>query len=53
MYDKETTSMKLDTHETKDVLDNHTNGKLTVVWRDWDKKIEYQPNCRNLYTLIQ
>ena len=39
MNDKEFSSIELETHETKDVSDNHTNGKLTVIWRDWDKNI--------------
>ena len=43
MYDKEKSCIRLETHETKDILDDHTNGKLTVIWRDWDNKIEYQP----------
>jgi dTDP-4-dehydrorhamnose 3,5-epimerase len=30
---------KLEKHETKDVNDNHTNGSLTVIWRDYDKII--------------
>ena len=36
-------SMKLEVHQTKDVNDQHVNGKLTVVWRDWDDFIEYNP----------
>ena len=36
-------SMKLEQHETKDILDEHVNGNLMVVWRDWDKFIEKQP----------
>ncbi|MDC0041939.1 FdtA/QdtA family cupin domain-containing protein [Candidatus Nitrosopelagicus sp.] len=36
---KEFSSIKLETHETKDVRDNHTNGELTIIWRDWDKII--------------
>ena len=43
MYDKNILTYRLETHETKDILDNHANGKLTVIWRDWDKIIEYQP----------
>jgi len=35
----EITSIALDTYPTKDVNDNHVNGKLTVIWRDWDKII--------------
>ena len=30
---------KLEKHETKDVIDNHINGSLTVIWRDYDKII--------------
>ena len=30
---------QLENHETKDVLDSHINGKLTVIWRDWDEII--------------
>ena len=29
----------LETHPTKDILDSHVNGELTVIWRDWDKII--------------
>ena len=32
-------SYDLEVHPTKDVNDNHINGSLTVIWRDWDKKI--------------
>ena len=30
----------LEKHETKDIHDQHVNGSLTVVWRDWDKIIK-------------
>ncbi|WP_371504467.1 WxcM-like domain-containing protein [Nitrosopumilus adriaticus] len=30
----------LETHQTKDVSDNHVNGSLTVIWRDWDDIIK-------------
>lgn len=33
----------LETHETHDVTDDHVNGMLTVVWRDWDKIIPNMP----------
>ena len=36
-------SMKLEVHETKDVNDQHVNGKLTVIWRDWDDFLESDP----------
>ena len=28
--------VKLEKHLTRDVRDQHINGSLTVVWRDWD-----------------
>ena len=34
---------KLEKHETKDIIDQHVNGSLTVIWRDWDKIIEPEP----------
>lgn len=36
-------SIKLETHQTKDIRDEHVNGSLTVIWRDWDKKIKIIP----------
>ena len=30
----------LETHPTKDIYDNHINGNLTVIWRDWDNIIK-------------
>ena len=30
---------KLEKHETKNIHDQHVNGSLTVIWRDWDKII--------------
>lgn len=35
--------IKLETHPTKDIGDQHVNGTLTVVWRDWDKIIKNPP----------
>lgn len=32
-------SVKLEKHPTKDIKDNHVNGSLIVVWRDWDNLI--------------
>ncbi len=28
----------LENHITRDINDSHTNGELTVVWRNWDEK---------------
>ena len=36
-------SVKLEIHDTKDVTDKHVNGKLTVIWRDWDKIFDFEP----------
>ena len=35
--------INLETHPTKDVKDKHVNGTLTVVWRDWDKILDFEP----------
>src|SRR3989344_4827073 len=35
--------IKLETFPTKDILDNHVNGSLTVIWRDWDNIIKNPP----------
>jgi len=36
-------SIKLETHPTKSIVDQHVNGSLTVIWRDWDKILENDP----------
>lgn len=36
-------SIKLEKHVTKDIKDQHVNGSLTVIWRDWDKLIDFVP----------
>jgi len=33
----------LEKHETMDNQDQHVNGSLTVVWRDWDNLIKNHP----------
>jgi len=35
--------IKLEKHNTKDIHDQHQNGSLTVVWRDWDKILPNEP----------
>ena len=37
------TGIPLETFSTKDVVDGHINGKLTVVWRDWDNILKSHP----------
>lgn len=36
-------SIKLEKHQTKSIVDQHINGSLTVIWRDWDNVITNQP----------
>lgn len=43
MGDSELRAIKLEVHETKDIRDQHVNGSLTVVWRDWDKILSSEP----------
>ena len=33
----------LESFPTKDIDDQHINGKLTVIWRDWDKILPGEP----------
>lgn len=40
MNDDVISSIKLEMHQTKDVSDQHVNGNLTVIWRDWDNMIK-------------
>ena len=43
MENTESLDIPLETHETKDINDQHVNGKLTVVWRDYDNLIKNPP----------
>ena len=36
-------TIKLDSYKTNDISDSHVNGKLTVIWRDYDKLIDFSP----------
>jgi len=40
----------LEKHQTKDIVDGHENGVLTVIWRDWDKIIQKEPKM--IYTSL-
>ena len=40
MQKKDFSVFQLENHETKDILDSHINGGLTVIWRNWDKIIK-------------
>ena len=40
---KNTSVIELEKHATKDIHDSHTNGDLTVIWRDWDNIIKKTP----------
>ena len=43
MNNKNFSVWELEKHETKDTTDSHTNGELTVIWRDWDNIIKNHP----------
>jgi dTDP-4-dehydrorhamnose 3,5-epimerase len=43
MENESTKSIKLEVHETKDIVDQHVNGQLTVIWRDWDSFVKHDP----------
>ena len=40
---KDEIAIDLEVHQTKAITDQHVNGELTVVWRDWDKIIKNEP----------
>jgi len=35
--------IKLEKHQTRDIKDQHVNGSLTVIWRDWDNILQFAP----------
>jgi dTDP-4-dehydrorhamnose 3,5-epimerase len=35
--------LDLERHQTKNIIDSHINGELTVIWRDWDNLIKNHP----------
>ena len=39
MEKKDFSIYEVETHQTKDLVDLHINGELTVIWRNWDKII--------------
>ncbi len=43
MNSKKINIIKLEKHLTKDINDLHVNGSLTVIWRDWDKLLDFEP----------
>ena len=43
MIPGEIDSIKLDEFDTHDIENNHVNGSLMLIWRDWDKIIPYEP----------
>ena len=43
LLDKQDFMIKLEKHETRDVVDKHVNGSLSVIWRDYDNIIKNTP----------
>lgn len=48
MGNEEIYQIKLEKHETRNVIDKQVNGSLTVIWRDWDDKLDINPKM--IYT---
>ena len=40
---KENFQFKLEKHPTRSIDDDHINGSLTVIWRDWDNILKNAP----------
>ena len=51
MNSSEISAIPLDTFPTRDVTDKHENGKLTVIWRDWDKILKFEPKMVYISTV--
>ena len=43
MVENEIRTYTLEKHITKDIHDDHVNGALIPVWRNWDKTIKINP----------
>ena len=43
MHEEDIKIIDLEKHETKNIHDQHVNGSLTVIWRDWDNFIKNPP----------
>ena len=43
MHEEDVKIIDLEKHETKNIHDQHVNGSLTVIWRDWDNFIKNSP----------
>ena len=43
MVKDDITGIPLETFPTKNVGDDHINGKLTVIWRNWDNILKFDP----------
>ena len=40
---REEIAIDLEVHKTRDIQDEHVNGELSVIWRDWDEIIKNEP----------
>ena len=43
LVNKNIIGIPLETFPTKNIDDLHVNGKLTVIWRDWDNILKFDP----------
>ena len=51
MSENEIRTLKLEKHQTKDIVDGHVNGFMIPVWRDWDEFVTIRPNMVYLTTV--
>ena len=40
---REEIAIDLEVHKTRDIQDDHVNGELSVIWREWDEIIKNEP----------
>ena len=43
MVNDDIIGIPLETFQTKNITDEHVNGKLTVIWRNWDNILKFDP----------
>tara|TARA_B100001765_G_C19427737_1_gene304169 strand:- start:139 stop:606 length:468 start_codon:yes stop_codon:yes gene_type:complete len=51
MSEDEIKSYALEKHQTRDIVDGHTNGSLIPVWKDWEDIIKVHPKMVYVTTI--
>ena len=52
LLDKQDFMIKLEKHETRDIVGKHVNGSLSVIWRDYDNIIKNTPKMAYVNSFI-